>query len=70
MAREDGTARGPGLRRELKIWEAVARSIALMAPTAAMALNGTAAAGLIGRAVSRRIGASLARDEGLEPERT
>jgi amino acid transporter len=42
---------GPGLRRELKIWEAVALSIGIMAPTAAMALNGTAPAGLIGRAV-------------------
>ena len=44
-------ARGGGLRRELNIWEAVALSIAIMAPTAAMALNGTAPAGLIGRAV-------------------
>ena len=42
---------GPGLRRELRIWEAVALSIAIMAPTAAMALNGTAPASLIGRAV-------------------
>jgi amino acid transporter len=40
-----------GLRRELKFWEAIALSIAIMAPTAAMALNGTAPAGLIGRAV-------------------
>jgi hypothetical protein len=42
MTRKDGAARGPGLRRELKIWKAVALSIAIMAPTAAMALNGTA----------------------------
>ena len=40
-----------GLRRELKFWETIALSIAIMAPTAAMALNGTAPAGLIGRAV-------------------
>lgn len=44
-------AAGPGLRRELRFWEAIALSIAIMAPTAAMALNGTAPAGLIGRAV-------------------
>jgi hypothetical protein len=43
--------RGPGLRRELRFWEAIALSIAIMAPTAAMALNGTVAAQLIGRAV-------------------
>jgi amino acid transporter len=40
-----------GLRRELRFWEAIALSIAIMAPTAAMALNGTAPAGLVGRAV-------------------
>ena len=40
-----------GLRRELRFWETIALSIAIMAPTAAMALNGTAPAGLIGRAV-------------------
>jgi len=40
-----------GLRRELRFWEAIALSIAIMAPTAAMALNGTAPAGLIGRSV-------------------
>jgi hypothetical protein len=38
-----------GLRRELRFWEAIALSIAIMAPTAAMALNGTAPAALIGR---------------------
>ncbi|HWF34536.1 MAG TPA: APC family permease [Solirubrobacteraceae bacterium] len=35
----------------MRFWEAIALSIAIMAPTAAMALNGTAPAGLIGRAV-------------------
>ena len=44
------SARG-GLRREMHFWETIALSIAIMAPTAAMALNGTAPAGLIGRAV-------------------
>jgi amino acid transporter len=39
------------LRRELRFSEAIALSLAIMAPTAAMALNGTAVAGLIGRAV-------------------
>jgi amino acid transporter len=42
---------GTGLRRELHFWEAIALSIAIMAPTAAMALNGVGVAGLIGRAV-------------------
>jgi amino acid transporter len=40
-----------GLRRELRFIEAIALSLAIMAPTAAMALNGTAVAGQIGRAV-------------------
>jgi hypothetical protein len=44
--REDG-----GLRRELRFWEAIALSIAIMAPTAAMALNGTVPAQLVGQAV-------------------
>ena len=39
------------LRRELRFWEAIALSIAIMAPTAAMALNGTLPAQLVGRAV-------------------
>ncbi len=39
------------LRRELRFWEAIGLSIAIMAPTAAMALNGVAIAGLIGAAV-------------------
>src|SRR3954452_1845126 len=43
--------RAGGLRRELRFWEAIALSIAIMAPTAAMALNGTLPAQLIGRAV-------------------
>src|SRR4051812_19495056 len=42
---------GQGLRRELRFVEAIALSLAIMAPTAAMALNGTAVAGQIGRAV-------------------
>jgi amino acid transporter len=42
---------GGGLRRELRFWEAIALSIAIMAPTAAMALNGTVPAQLVGRAV-------------------
>jgi amino acid transporter len=40
-----------GLRRELRFWEAVALSIGIMAPGAAMALNGTLPASLVGRAV-------------------
>jgi amino acid transporter len=40
-----------GLRRELNFWEAIALSIAIMAPTAAMALNGVGISALIGRAV-------------------
>ncbi|HEX7300126.1 MAG TPA: APC family permease [Solirubrobacteraceae bacterium] len=42
---------GGTLRRELHFWEAIALSIAIMAPTAAMALNGTVPASLVGRAV-------------------
>jgi amino acid transporter len=42
---------GDGLRRELHFWEAIALSIAIMAPTAAMALNGVGVSALIGRAV-------------------
>ena len=41
----------PGLRRELRFWEAIALSIGIMAPGAAMALNGTLPASLVGRAV-------------------
>jgi hypothetical protein len=39
------------LRRELRLFEARAISVGIMAPTAAMALNGVAPAGLVGRAV-------------------
>jgi len=46
----DDTSRGH-LRRELRFWEAIAISVGIMAPTAAMALNGVAPAGLVGRAV-------------------
>ena len=46
----EGRARGQ-LRRELRFWEAIAISVGIMAPTAAMALNGVAPAGLVGRAV-------------------
>jgi amino acid transporter len=54
MATEAGVAgeRPQGkLRRELRFWEAVALSIGIMAPTAAMALNGTVPASFVGRAV-------------------
>jgi amino acid transporter len=40
-----------GLRRELRFWETIALSIGIMAPTAAMALNGVGVAGNVGRAV-------------------
>jgi amino acid transporter len=50
-AAEPPDAATPGLRRELRFWEAIALSIAIMAPTAAMALNGVAIAGLIGPGV-------------------
>jgi amino acid transporter len=50
--RRPGEEQRPGgLRRELRFWEAIALSIGIMAPTAAMALNGTVPAQLIGRAV-------------------
>ena len=39
------------LRRELRVWEAFAISVGIMAPTAAMALNGVLPAGIVGRAV-------------------
>ena len=39
------------LRRELSFIEAIALSIGIMAPTAAMALNGSLAAGITGSAV-------------------
>jgi amino acid transporter len=39
------------LRRELRFWETIALSVGIMAPTAAMALNGVGVADNIGRAV-------------------
>jgi amino acid transporter len=54
MARDAAAVEEPQrgtLRRELRFWEAIALSIGIMAPTAAMALNGVAPAGLVGRAV-------------------
>src|SRR3954470_20391538 len=51
MTTEAPEREGGALRRELRFWEAVALSIGIMAPTAAMALNGTVPASLIGRAV-------------------
>lgn len=41
----------PGLRRELKIWQVAALSIAAMAPTLGMAFVASAPASLVGRAV-------------------
>jgi amino acid transporter len=41
----------PALRRELRFWETIALSIGIMAPTAAMALNGVGVAANVGRAV-------------------
>jgi amino acid transporter len=49
MSTNDG-GRG-GLRRELRFWETIALSIGIMAPTAAMALNGEGVAVHIGQAV-------------------
>ena len=43
--------KGRGLRRELRFWETIALSIGIMAPTAAMALNGVGVAGNVGHAV-------------------
>src|SRR3954466_6365757 len=43
--------RPQGLRRELRFWETIALSVGIMAPTAAMALNGVGVAGNVGRAV-------------------
>src|SRR3954469_10616026 len=40
--------RAGGLRRELRFWEAIALSVGIMAPTAAMALNGVLPAALVG----------------------
>jgi amino acid transporter len=51
MSTEVESTQGRGLRRELRFWEAIALSIGIMAPGAAMALNGTLPASLVGRAV-------------------
>jgi amino acid transporter len=51
MTTEAEPARERGLRRELRFWEAIALSIGIMAPGAAMALNGTLPASLVGRVV-------------------
>ena len=49
VARDPGQQ--TGLRRELRFWETIALSIGIMAPTAAMALNGVGVAGQVGQAV-------------------
>ena len=63
---------GGMLRRELRFWEAIALSIAIMTPTAAMALNGTVPASLaitvVFPGLTRNIGARLAAREGLARE--
>src|ERR687890_135780 len=51
MSAEAESGHERGLRRELRFWEAIALSIGIMAPGAAMALNGTLPASLVGRAV-------------------
>jgi len=51
MTSEAEPTRERGLRRELRFWEAIALSIGIMAPGAAMALNGTLPASLVRRAV-------------------
>ena len=51
MSTEAEAGQERGLRRELRFWEAIALSIGIMAPGAAMALNGTLPASLVGRAV-------------------
>jgi amino acid transporter len=51
MATNGQAGNGKGLRRELRFWETIALSIGIMAPTAAMALNGVGVAGQVGRAV-------------------
>src|ERR687885_230567 len=50
MSAEAEASHEHGLRRELRFWEAIALSIGIMAPGAAMALNGTLPASLVGRA--------------------
>jgi amino acid transporter len=52
MAHAEGTSandrRDHGLRRELRFWEAIALSIGIMAPGAAMGLNGVGVAANVG----------------------
>ena len=49
--RNPGGAESPRLRRELRIWEAVGISLALMAPSMAANINPQGTAGSVGRAV-------------------
>jgi amino acid transporter len=52
MATDTGAPQSQaGLRRELRFWETIALSIGIMAPTAAMALNGVGVAQHVGQAV-------------------
>jgi amino acid transporter len=52
MATDTGAPQSQaGLRRELRFWETIALSIGIMAPTAAMALNGVGVANQVGQAV-------------------
>lgn len=46
-----GSTTGPGLRRELSVWEAIGLSLALMAPSMAANINPQGTAGTVGRAV-------------------
>jgi amino acid transporter len=46
-----GSTDSPHLRRELRLWEAVAISLALMAPSMAANINPQGTAGSVGRAV-------------------
>ncbi len=62
MTSEAGPTRERGLRRELRFWEAIALSIGIMAPGAAMALNGTLPASLVGRAVPLTFDQIYAKD--------
>jgi amino acid transporter len=50
-ARNTGGAESPHLRRELRLWEAVGISLALMAPSMAANINPQGTAGSVGRAV-------------------
>jgi amino acid transporter len=49
--RNTGSTESPHLRRELRLWEAVAISLALMAPSMAANINPQGTAGSVGRAV-------------------